>query len=418
MEPISKRFKNAWNAFNGRDPTEQMQYTLGSVSYNRPDRIRLSYSNIKTIVAPIYNRMAMDVAQCKFEHIRTNDNGRYEKQLNTGLNLCLTLSANKDQTGRNFIQDLVLSMFDEGAVAVVPIDCDINVNTSEAYDIYTMRVAKIIAWYPDSIKIDVYNDKTGLHEQKVVSKYKAAIIENPFYAVMNESNSALKRYIHKLALLDKIDEQQGSGKLDIIMQLPYLTKTPRKKAEAEKRRQELEDQLASSDYGVAWTDGTEKIVQLNRPLENTLASQVEKLETLILNQLGISKEVFEGTATEEQMQTYYTRAIEPCCSAICDEFTRKFISVTGYSQNQRVWYHRDPFALSPVGKVADMADRFTRNEILTPNEFRAIIGYKPSADERSDELRNRNISQSNEELKAEVVPTGVNEKEKNDERTV
>lgn len=418
MEPISKRFKNAWNLFKGRDPTDEYKYTVGTASYKRPDKIRLNYSNVKTIVAPIYNRMALDVAQCSFEHIRTNDNGRYEEQLKTGLNYCLNVSANKDQTGRGFIQDLVLSMFDEGVVAVFPVDADINPNTSEAYDIYDLRVAKILEWYPNDIKIDIYNDNTGLHEQRIVSKYKTAIIENPFYAVMNEPNSAVKRYIHKLALLDRIDEQQGSGKLDIILQLPYLTKTPRKKAEAEARRKELEDQLASSDYGVAWTDGTEKIVQLNRPLENTLASQVEKLETMILNQLGFSEEVFRGTASEEQMQTYYTRAVEPCCSAICNEFTRKFISLTAYSQNQRVWYHRDPFALSPVGKVADMADRFTRNEILTPNEFRAIIGYKPSEDEKSDELRNRNISQSKAEIQAEEsVPTDK-EKEKYDERTV
>ena len=400
MLPITTRFKNAWNAFSGRDPTD-LKYDLGSISYGRPDKQRLNYSSVKTIVAPIYNRMAMDVAQCKFEHIRTNDNGRYEQQLNTGLNTCLTLSANKDQTGRNFIQDLILSMFDEGVVAVVPVDVDTNLNNTESFDIITMRVCKIIAWYPDDIRVDIYNDRTGKHEEKVVSKYKTAIIENPFYAVMNESNSALKRYIHKLALLDKIDEQQGSGKLDIIMQLPYLVRSQRKKDEANARRKEIEDQLASSDYGVAWTDGTEKIVQLNRPLENTLKDQVERLETMILNQLGLSREVFEGTATPEQMQSYYTRAIEPCCAAICDEFTRKFISLTGLSQHQKIWYHRDPFALSPVDKVADMADRFTRNEILSPNEFRAIIGYKPSNDKASDELRNRNISQSTEELQAE-----------------
>lgn len=412
-EPISKRFKNAWNAFNGRDPTSEYKYDIGIASYRNPDKMRLNYSNVKTIVAPIYNRMAMDVAQCRFEHIKTNDNGRYEEQMKTGLNNCLNISANKDQTGRNFIQDLMLSVFDEGVVAVYPVDCNVSPYNTESFDILTLRTAKILAWYPDHIRIRIYNDRTGRHEEKVVSKYKTAIIENPFYTVMNETNSAVKRYIHKLALLDKIDEQQGSGKLDIIMQLPYLTRNPRKKAEADARRQELEEQLNASDYGVAWTDGTEKIVQLNRPLENTLAEQVEKLETLILNQLGLSREVFEGTATEEQMQTYYTRAIEPCCAAICDEFTRKFISITGLSQHQKVWYHRDPFALSPVGKVADMADRFTRNEILTPNEFRAIIGYKPSDDAKSDELRNRNISQSSEELAAEQGP--VPREEKTDE---
>lgn len=411
-EPLTKRFKNAWNAFNGRDPTEY-KYDLGMASYRNPDKMRLNYSNIKTIVAPIYNRMAMDVAQCRFEHIRTNENGRYEKQIKSGLNDCLNLSANKDQTGRNFIQDLMLSVFDEGVVAVVPVDCNVNPHDTESYDILSLRVARIIAWYPDDIRINVYNDRTGRHEERVVSKYKTAIIENPFYTVMNETNSAVKRYIHKLALLDKIDEQQGSGKLDIIMQLPYLTRNPRKKAEADARRKELEDQLNASDYGVAWTDGTEKIVQLNRPLENTLAQQVEKLETLILNQLGLSREVFEGNASSEQMQTYYTRAIEPCCAAICDEFTRKFISITGLSQHQKIWYHRDPFALSPVDKVADMADRFTRNEILSPNEFRAIIGYIPSDDTKSDELRNRNISQSNEELAAEQEQ--VPREEKTDE---
>lgn len=396
-EPISKRFKNAWNAFNGRDPTD-FKFDLGVASYTRADKPRLHYSNIKTIVAPIYNRMAMDVAQCSFEHIRTNENGRYDEQMKTGLNNCLTVSANIDQTGRGFIQDLMLSVFDEGFVAVVPTDTNTNLNNTESYDILALRVGKIVTWYPEYVRVDIYNERTGKHEEITVPKYKTAIIENPFYTVMNETNSAVKRYIRKLALLDKIDEQQGSGKLDIILQLPYLMKNPRKKAEAEARRQELEEQLSSSDYGVAWTDGTEKIVQLNRPLENTLAAQVEKLETLILNQLGLSREVFEGTATAEQMQTYYTRAIEPCCAAICNEFTRKFISQTGLSQHQKIWFHRDPFALSPIDKVADMADRFTRNEILTPNEFRAIIGYKPSDDAKSDELRNRNISQSNEEI--------------------
>lgn len=408
-ESIAKRFKNAWNAFTGRDPTDPRP-NLGVTYSVNPDKKRLNYSNIKTIVAPIYNRMAMDVAQCSFEHIRTNENGRYEEQVKSGLNNCLTLSANKDQTGRSFIQDLMLSVFDEGVVAVVPVDCSVNPFNTESYDILSMRVAKITGWYPDNIRVNIYNDRTGKHEEQIVSKYKVAIIENPFYVVMNETNSAVKRYIRKLALLDKIDEQQGSGKLDIIMQLPYLTRNPRKKAEANDRRKELEEQLNQSDYGVAWTDGTEKIVQLNRPLENTLASQVEKLETLILSQLGLSREVFEGTATSEQMQTYYTRAIEPCCAAICNEFTRKFISVTALSQHQKIWYHRDPFALSPVDKVADMADRFTRNEILSPNEFRAIIGYKPDPNIASDELRNRNISMPNEpypeEMSEEDVPEG------------
>lgn len=412
-EPISKRFKNAWNAFNGRDPTDY-RYNIGVASYGNPDKQRLNYSNVKTIVAPIYNRMAMDVAQCSFEHIKTDENGRYEKPMDSGLNKCLTISANKDQTGRNFIQDLMLSVFDEGVVAVVPVDCNVSPNDTDSYDILSLRVAKIVAWYPDYIRINIYNDRTGQHEEKVVSKYKTAIVENPFYVVMNETNGAVKRYIHKLALLDKIDEQQGSGKLDIIMQLPYLTNNPRKKEEAKKRRNELEEQLNASDYGVAWVDATEKIIQLNRPLENTLASQVEKLETLILNQLGLSREVFEGIASPEQMQTYYTRAIEPCCAAICNEFTRKFISVTGLSQHQKVWYHRDPFALSPVDKVADMADRFTRNEILSPNEFRAIIGYKPDPNKASDELRNRNISQSDAEIEAKEG-VGAPREEKTDE---
>ena len=413
-ESITKRFKNAWNAFNGRDPTEARPMNLGVTYASNPDKKRLNYSNVKTIVAPIYNRMAMDVAQCTFEHIRTNENGRYEEQIKSGLNNCLNLSANKDQTGRSFIQDMMLSMFDEGVVAVVPVDCNVSPWNTESYDILSMRVAKIIGWYPDYIKVNIYNDRTGKHEEQLVSKYKTAIIENPFYSVMNETNSAVKRYIRKLALLDRIDEQQGSGKLDIILQLPYLTRNPRKKEEANARTKELEQQLEASNYGVAWTDGTEKIVQLNRPLENTLASQVEKLETLILNQLGLSREVFEGIATSEQMQTYYTRAIEPCCAAICNEFTRKFISVTGYSQGQKVWYHRDPFALSPVDKVADMADRFTRNEILSPNEFRAIIGYKPDPNIASDELRNRNISMPNEGIpyeEEEDVPEGENTNE-------
>lgn len=393
-KPIQERFKDAWNAFTGREQNFNYSYDLGVASYGRPDKVRLRYSNVKTIVAPIYNAMANSVAQCMFEVIRTDSNNNYVGNVNSGLNDCLTLEANIDQPSKAFIRDLVLSLFDEGVVAVAPVDADVNPRNTEAFDILSLRTAKIVTWYPSHVQLDIYNDREGTHQQITVPKYKVAIIENPFYVVMNETNSAVQRYIRKLALLDKIDEQQGSGRLDLVVQLPYLTRSPRKKQEAETRRLELERQLSSSDYGVAYTDGSEKIVQLNRPLENTVASQVEKLETLILNQLGISRSVFEGTASEEEMQLYYNRAIEPVCSAITQEFTRKFISRTARTQGQSVTFRRDPFALMSMMNVANTADRLISNEVLSPNEFRAILGFKPVDDERAYELRNRNVSQS------------------------
>lgn len=404
-KPIRERFTNAWNAFTGRE-TQNYSYNYGPVSIGRSDKVKLRYSSTKTILAPIYNRMAMDVAQCTFEHVRTNADGRYIADFKSGLYDCLTLSANTDQTGRVFIQDLVLSLFDEGVIAVVPVDCSVNPKNTESYDILTLRTGRITEWFPEYIKIDLYNEQTGKHQEIIRPKYKTAIIENPFYAVMNETNGAVRRYANKLALLDKIDERQGSDHLDIIIQLPYLVRSPRKKQEAEDRRKELERQLSNSDYGVAYTDGSEKIVQLNRPLENTLSERIDKLETTILNQLGISKEVFDGTATEEQLQTYYTRAIAPVAAAICDEFTRKFLSYTAISQGQRVWYHKDPFAFTPTSKIADMADRFTRNEILSPNEIREAIGYRPVEDVRADELRNRNISMSPDQMQGPIAGDG------------
>lgn len=393
-KPISERFKNAWNAFMGQEKQYDYSYDFGSISYSRPDKVRMRYSNVKTIVAPIYNNIAISVAQTTFEVIRMNDTGNYIGEVDSGLNNCLKSEPNIDQTGRAFIQDLVLSLFDEGVIAVVPTDCNINPKNTDSFDILSLRTGKIVSWYPQHVKVDVYNERDGQHKQIILPKSKVAIIENPFYTVMNETNSAVRRYIQKLALLDKIDEQQGSGRLDLVVQLPYLTRSPRKKQEAETRRQELERQLSSSDYGVAYTDGSEKIIQLNRPLENTVAQQVEKLETLILNQLGISRAVFEGTASEEEMQLYYNRAVEPVCSAITLEFTRKFISLTARTQHQKVTSRRDPFALMSMMNVANTADRLISNEVLSPNEFRGILGFKPINDERADELRNRNVSQS------------------------
>ena len=393
-KPISERIKSAWNAFTGRTQNFNYSYNFGSVSSSRPDQVRLRYSNVKTIVAPIYNMIAMAVAQCTYEVIRTDSNGNYIDNEDSGLNRCLTVESNIDQTARAFIQSLVLTMFDDGVAVAAPTDYTVNPKNTESFDVLSLRLGKVVSYYPQAVQLEVYDERDGKKKQVTCLKSEVAIIENPFYVVMNETNSAVNRYIRKLALVDKIDEQQGSGRLDIIIQLPYLTRSPRKKQEAETRRQEIETQLSTSNYGVAYTDGSEKIVQLNRPLENTISQQVEKLETLILNQFGISREVFEGTASEEQMQLYYNKVIEPCCAAITDEFTRKFISITSQTQGKKVISRRDPFALMSMINVANTADRLISNEVLSPNEFRAILGFKPVDDERSDELRNRNVSQS------------------------
>jgi len=394
---IAERLKNAWNAFASRDPTP------GSFSYGmgysmRPDRRRLTRGNDRSIVTAIYNRIAIDVAAVSIKHVRLNDEGRYIEDIDSGLNNCLSVEANIDQTGRGFIQDLVLSMLDEGVVAAVPIDTTLNPYVTGSYDIQTMRVGKITEWMPEYIRTNIYNDRTGRHEDLTVPKRTVAILENPLYAVMNEPNSTLQRLIRKLNLLDTIDEQTGAGKLDLIIQLPYVIKTDARKKQAEARRQDIEMQLASSKYGIAYTDGTERITQLNRSVDNQLLTQVETLTSTLYGQLGITEEVMKGTADEKTMLNYYNRTIEPILSAITDEFIRKFLTKTARSQHQSIKFFKDPFKLVPINNIADIADKFTRNEIMTPNEIRQVVGMKPSDDMAADELRNRNINQAGGEM--------------------
>lgn len=386
---LRTRLQHGWNAFLNKDPTT---YERGSSSSWRPDRVRLTYGNERSIITSVYNRLSIDVAAVALQHVRLDENGRYLETMTSGLNSALTLSANLDQTGRSFIQDLVMSMFDEGCVAVVPVDTTFNPNVTGAYDIQTMRVGKIIEWFPASVRVQLYNEKTGKKEDITIPKSVVAIIENPLYAVMNEPNSTLKRLITKLNLLDSIDQQTGANKLDLLIHLPYVVKTPAMKAKAEERRKALEDQLASSKFGIAYTDGTEKVTQLNRPVENNLMAQIEYLTSMLYSQLGMTESIFDGTADEKTMLNYFNRTIEPCLAAIATEFTRKFLTKTARTQNQVVSFFRDPFKLVPVIELANIADKFTRNEILSSNDVRAIVGYKPSSDPKAEELVNKNIA--------------------------
>lgn len=396
MGKFIDQLKHAWNAFRGRDrpPT----YTYGQSDYIRPDRVRLRVGNERTIVTAIYNRIAMDVASHKVEHVIVDANGRYLKNVDDHLNECLTLEANIDQTSRAFLQDVVLSMIDEGCVAIVPTDANVDPSKSTSADIRALRTAKIIKWYPRHITVEVYNDIIGRKEILTYEKRVVAIVENPFYAVMNTPNSILQRLIRKLAILDQIDEQVGAGKLDLIIQLPYLIKTEQRKAQAEARRKDIEHQLSETKYGIAYTDGTERITQLNRPLENNLMGQIEYLINMLYSQLGITPEILNGTADEKTMLNYNTRTIEPILSAITDEMKRKFLSKTARTQGHSIMFNSDPFRLVPISNIADIADRFTRNEILSPNEVRGIIGFKPNDDPKSDELRNRNINQNDSQF--------------------
>lgn len=395
---FGSRLKHAFNAFMNKDPT--LNYSsLGDSYYYRPDRIRFSRGNERTIATAIFNRIAMDVAAINIRHVRLDENGRYISDINSGLNDCLTLSANIDQTSRAFIQDVVMSMLDEGCVAIVPIDTTINPKLSNSYDILSMRTGKVIEWYPAHVKVRVYNEKTGKKEDLTLPKKSVCIIENPLFAVINEPNSTMKRLIRKLALLDDIDEQSGAGKLDLIIQLPYTIKSEARKQQAENRRKDIEMQLAGSKYGIAYTDGTEKVTQLNRSLDNNLMKQIEYLTNQFYSQLGISQEVMNGTADEKAMLNYNNRTIEPIISAIVDGLKRTFLSKTARSQKQSIMFFKDPFKLVPVDNIAEIADKFTRNEIMTSNEIRQVVGMKPSDDPKADELRNSNISQSKEELR-------------------
>lgn len=408
MAEITTRFKNAWNAFVGRDPTKVANYNLdwyGGYSY-RPDRIVVSPGTERSIVNALYNRIALDVAQVTIQHVRVDENNRYKETIKSGLNECLTLNANLDQTGRAFIHDLVLSMFDEGCVAVVPVDTTDDPYHTNSYDILTMRVGKIVEWFPARVKVKLYNENTGKNEDIILDKEKIAIIENPLYSVMNEPNSTLRRLIRKINLLDAIDEQSSAGKLDLIIQLPYTIRTPKRRKEAEERRADIERQLAGSKYGIAYADATERITQLNRPVENNLMNQIEYLTSMLYSQLGLSEEIFNGTANEQAMLNYYNTTIEPILSAITDEFKRKFLTKTARTQNQSIMFFRDPFKLVPINNIAEIADKFTRNEILTSNEIRGIIGFKPAEDPKADELVNSNINHpdENEEPPKEEVP--------------
>ena len=397
-DSIITRIKRGWNAFMNKDPTSTRRYDLGYGSSLRPDRMRFTRGNERSIVTAVFNRIAIDVAQIDIRHVKLDDNERFLEVIKSDMNNCFELEANIDQSGRAFVQDIVLSMFDEGCIAVVPVDTSSNPNITGSYDIETMRVGRITEWYPQHIKVRVYNDHTGEKEDVLISKRAVAIIENPLYAVMNEPNSTLQRLVRKLNLLDVIDEKNSSGKLDMIIQLPYIIKTEARRKQAEQRRNDIETQLSSTKYGIAYTDGTEKIVQLNRPIENNLMSQIEFLTSMLYSQLGISKEILDGTATEQQLLNYTNRSIEPVISAIVDEMKRKFLTKTARTQHQSIKYFKDPFKLVPVSQIAEIADKMTRNEIMTSNEIRQIIGMKPSDDPEADELRNKNLNKSNEEM--------------------
>ena len=391
---IGSRVKRAWNAFLNRDPPSDKNYSYyGGYSY-RPFYDRKGRAIDKTIITAILSRIAVDASSITIQHVKLDENGRYDETINSDLNACFNLSANIDQTGRAFIQDIVLSMLEEGVVAVVPVDTDFNPMTTDSYKIYSMRVGTIMEWFPNHVRVRLYNDRTGEKEEITLPKRMVAIVTNPFYAVMNEPNGTMQRLIRKLNLLDAVDEQSSSGKLDLIIQLPYVIKNDLRRQQAEERRKQIEDQLTGSKYGITYTDGTERITQLNRSLDNNLLAQVEYLTNMAYSQLTITQEIMNGTADETAMTNYYSRTIEPIVSAIVDEFKRKFLTKTARSQNQSIVFFRDPFKLVPIGTVADMADKFTRNEIMSSNEFRQVIGLKPSKDPAADELRNKNLNQT------------------------
>lgn len=394
-QSIGSRLKTAWNAFFSRAPASDYS-AYGSTSYSRPDRLRLSRGTHRTIVTSIINRIAMDVAQISIQHARLDQNGRYIETIDSGLNNCLSLEANIDQTGRAFIQDVVMSMCDEGVVAIVPIDTTDDPNKTGSYDILSMRTGKVLEWYPNHVKVQAYDDRTGIRKDIKLNKSVVGIVENPLYAVLNEPNSIMQRLVRKLTLLDIVDEQSSAGKLDLIIQLPYVIRTEARREQAEKRRRDIEEQLSGSKYGIAYTDGTERITQLNRPIENNLMKQIEYLTNMLYGQLGITQSVMDGTADEKTMLNYYNRTIEPIVSAIADEMKRKFLTKTARAQRQSIVFFRDPFKLVPVSDLAEIADKMTRNEIMASNEIRQIIGLKPSSDPKADELRNSNINQTSE----------------------
>ena len=414
---LGSRLKHALNAFLGREPASYDQSPGRGYSY-RPDRPRLTRGNERSIVTSVFNRIALDAAAIHIQHVKLDENGCFVSAVSSELNHCLTVEANLDQTARAFIQDIVMSMMDEGCVAIVPVDTTLNPEVTGDYDIVTMRAGQVLSWYPQHVKVRAYNDRRGEKEDILVPKSVVGIVENPLYAVMNEPNSTLQRLIRKLNLLDAVDEQAGSGKLDLIIQLPYVIKTEQRRAQAEKRRKDIEEQLSGSKYGIAYTDGTEHIVQLNRAVENNLMTQIEYLTSMLYSQLGITKGVMDGSADEQTMLNYYDRTIEPILSAIVDEMKRKFLTKTARSQLQSILFFRDPFKLVPAAELAEIADKLTRNEIMSSNEIRQIIGLKPSKDPKADELRNKNLSKPTEKEKAaEIKPeqTTTTSKEENDQ---
>ena len=393
---IGSRLKHAWNAFvNNKDPTIRYQ-DYGSGYSIRPDRPRLTRGNERSIVTSVYNRIALDAAAISIQHCKLDEDGRFLNPIDSKLNRCLNLEANIDQTGRAFIQDVVMSMIDEGCVAMVPVETTADPKLTESYDILQMRTGKILEWYPRHVRVRIYNDRTGQKKEITLPKSMVGIVENPLFAVMNEPSSTMQRLIRKLSLLDVTDEQTASGKLDLIIQLPYIIKSEARRQQAEQRRKDIEMQLAGSKYGIAYTDGTEKITQLNRSLENNLMKQIEYLTNMLYSQLGITQTILDGTADEKTMLNYYSRTIEPIVSAIVDEMKRKFLSKTARAQNQSIVFFRDPFKLVPVADLAELGDKMTRNEILTSNEIRQIMGFKPSDDPKADQLINSNISQPDE----------------------
>lgn len=403
------RLKHSWNAFNSKEEFSTNIYESVSIpisyggSSSRSDRTRLHPSNERTITASLYNKIANDVAAISLKHVKVNSNGQYEETLKTGLNYCLSSEANIDQTGRELIFDSVLSMFDEGSVAIVPVETSANIRRENSFDIFSLRTGKVTQWYPQDVKVEVYDDRSGGKKEIVLPKKHIALIENPFYSVMNGQGSIVKRLITKLALLDSIDKQSGSSKLDMIVQLPYTIKTDKRKEQAEERKKSIEDQLANSKYGIAYIDATEHITQLNRSLDNNLMGQIEYLTNMLYSQLGVTQSVFDGTADEKTMLNYYNSTIEPVISALCDEMNRKFLTKTARSQGQSIKFFRDPFRLVPVNEMADIADKFTRNEILSGNEIRSIVGYRPVDDERANELRNKNLNVSDQQMENPVL---------------
>lgn len=398
------RLQHGWNAFMSRAPTGSY-YDIGQSYSYRPDRVVFTRGNERSIITSVYNRIALDVSAINIKHCRLDNNDRYMSVIDSGLNSCLNLEANIDQTGRAFIQDIVMSMLDEGCVAIVPVDTSIDPKKSSSYDILSMRTGKILDWYPEHVKVRLYNERTGNKEEIIVPKKTVAIIENPLYAVTNAPNSTMQRLIRKLSLLDVTDEKTASGKLDLIIQLPYVIKTEARRQQAEARRKDIEMQLAGSKYGIAYTDGTEKITQLNRSVENNLMSQIEYLTSMLYSQLGITQSILDGSADEKTMLNYHNRTIEPIVSAIVDEMKRKFLTKTARSQQQSILFFRDPFKLVPLNDIAEIGDKFTRNEIMTSNEIRQIIGMTPSDDPKADQLVNSNLNHPDEESMVPAVST-------------